>query len=74
MILPEGSDFCLNKRILSQRDWVSARPYPHHDQKLFPTDKLSIGWPTFFYILEYEFSTESPLVDKGRIFFHELPE
>lgn len=49
MILPESSVFCLNKYLLSQRDWVSARSYPHHHQKLFPTDTPNSSWPIFFF-------------------------
>lgn len=55
MILPESPVFSLNKYILSQRDWVSARSYPHHDQKLFPTDRPSISWPTFSFYLNTNF-------------------
>lgn len=75
MILPESSVFSLNKYILFQRDWVAAKSYSHHDQKLFPTDKPSISWPTFFFLYpDMNFQQKEPLFNKGRAFCHELSE
>lgn len=56
MILPESPLFCWNK-YLFQRDWVSARSYPHHNQKLL-TDPASAG--QLFFLSEYELPTKIP--------------